>query len=426
MKKYIYNISLLAVLFLTVTACTKEDAVLDSSATEKEQPVNNTYTMTVDASLGEDVATTRALSLDGTTLKSTWVVNEEVTVYNVTKSADLDGTLKAQSAGASTTLTGTLTGTIEKNDVLTLKFRSPNYASQNGTLAYIAANCDYAKADVTVSSADGGNVTTTGAAHFANQQAIVKFTLKDKENGGALLDGTTKLAVTVGSNSYTITPASATSTLYVAIPGISGQSITLNAVVGTKIYTFTNPSATFANSQYYTVGVWMTYQNTIGIGKLIGQNGCIYENEAAATSAGTTAAGIITYIGNKSNCQHGLAIQLTNSSDASFTGAQTAASTLAAVPGCSWRIPTKEDWQYMFIGCAASGDTTTKEMRMQVNGFISTITNIPEGTTLWTSSPSGSSGYKVYFSKDLGNNNWAEFQPDTEGQPLAYRAVLAF
>ena len=66
MKKYIYNISLLAVLFLTVTACTKDDFSLDSSAIEKEQPVIKTYTMTINASKGEDVATTRALSLDGT------------------------------------------------------------------------------------------------------------------------------------------------------------------------------------------------------------------------------------------------------------------------------------------------------------------------------------------------------------------------
>ena len=424
MKKYIYNISLLAVLFLTVTACTKDDFSLDSSAIEKEQPVIKTYTMTVNASKGEDVANTRALSLDVTTLKSTWEVDEEVTVYNETKSADLGGTLKAQSAGTSTTLSGTLSGTIEKNDVLTLKFHSPSYASQDGTLDYIAANCDYATATVNVTAIDGDNVTTD-AAHFVNQQAIVKFTLKDKGNGGALLGGTTKLAVTVGSNSYTITPASPTSELFVAIPAFSGQSITLNAVVGTEIYIFTNASATFANSQYYTVGVWMTHQGTIEIGKLIGQNGCVYDNAAAAETAGTTAVGMITYLGDGSNCQHGLAIQLTNSSDASFTGAQTAASTLAAVPGCSWRIPTKEDWQYMFIGCAASGDTTTKAMKMQVNGFISTIMNIPEGTTLWTSSPSGSSGYNVYFSEASGNN-WAEFQVATEGQPLAYRAVLAF
>ncbi len=424
MKKFIHNIYLLAVLFLTVTACTKADAVLDSSATEKEQPVIKTYTMTVNANKGEDVANTRGLSLDGSTLNSTWAVNEEVTVYNVTKSADLGGTLKAQSAGANTTLSGKLTGDIGPSDKLTLKFHSPSYASQDGTLEYIAANCDYATATVNVTAIDGDNITTD-AAHFVNQQAIVKFTLKDKENSGALLDETTKLAVTVGSNSYTITPASPTSELFVAIPAFSGQ-ITLNAIVGTKVYTYTKTGVTFTNSQYYTVGVWMTHQGTIEIGKLIGQNGCIYANADEAIAAGTTAVGMITYTGNESNCQHGLAIQLNNSSDASFTGAQTAASALAAVPGCSWRIPTIEDWQYMFIGCAASGDTTAKETSMQVNGFISTITNIPEGTTLWTSSPSGSSGYKVYFSKDLGNNNWAEFQPDTEGQPLAYRAVLAF
>ena len=428
MKKYIYNISLLAVLFLTVTACTKDDFSLDSSAIEKEQPVIKTYTMTVNASKGEDVATTRALSLDGTTLNSTWAVNEEVTVYNVTKSADLDGTLKAQGAGTSTTLSGTLTGTIEKNDVLTLKFHSPSYASQDGTLDYIAANCDYATANVTVSTVVGDNVTTD-AAHFVNQQAIVKFTLKDKENGGALLDGTTKLAVTVGSNSYTITPASATSTLYVAIPGISGQSITLNAVVGTKIYTFTNPSATFANSQYYTVGVWMTHQGTIEIGKLIGQNGCIYANAAAATSAGTTAAGMIAYIGSASNCTNGLAIALADDGDKSLEGATNAAaaknrSTGLPVVGGTWRVPTKADWEHMLTACGDNYDEpnwTTTGLR----GKLQTVSaDIVMGNSYWANTPS-SSGHSYVLS--FGNPTGAYFQGgivNTEEHKV--RAVLAF
>ncbi len=427
MKKFIYNISLLAALFLVVTACTKEDSLLDSSAVEKEQPVsNNTYTMTVNASIGEDVATTRGLALDGKKLKSTWKVGETVKVYN--SSSEELGTLTAQSNGASTTLSGTLTGTIAVDNVLTLKFCSPNYASQAGTLEYIETNCDYATASVTVSSVDGGNVTTD-AAHFVNQQAIVKFTLKDKADDGATSLSASKLVVTVGANSYTITPASANNELFVAIPGFSGQSITLNAIVGSKVYTYTKSGVTFTNSQYYTRGVQMTHQGTIAIGRVIAQNGCIYETATAAASAGTTAVGMITYMGSGSNCLHGLAIQLSNSSDASFTGAQTAASALAAVPGCSWRIPTKEDWQNMFIRCAASGDTTTKETSMKVNGFISTIKNITNGTSLWTSSTSGSYGYKVYFSQVKETevyNNYAEFLVDTEGQSLAYRAVLAF
>jgi len=38
---------------------------------------------------------------------------------------------------------------------------------------------------VTVASVDGGYITTDAAANFANQQAIVKFTLKDA-NGNDL------------------------------------------------------------------------------------------------------------------------------------------------------------------------------------------------------------------------------------------------
>jgi hypothetical protein len=405
MKKYIYNIYLLAALFLVATACTKEDSMLDSSAVEKEQPVNKTYTLTVNASKGEDIATTRALTLDGSTLNSTWEVNDEVTVYNVTKSEDLGGTLKAQSAGTSTTLTGTLTGTIENGDELTLKFRSPNYASQNGTLAYIAANCDYAKADVKVTAVSGGNVTTK-AASFANQQAIVKFTLKDKGNSGALLDETTKLAVTVGSNSYTITPASPTSELFVAIPAFSGQ-ITLNAIVGTKVYTYTKTGVTFTNSQYYTIGVKMTHQGTIEIGKVIGQNGCIYENEAAATAAVTTAVARIAYVGNESNCQNGLAIALADESETkTYSSAVSTASGHTSVPGGIWRLPSKSDWEHM---------TTFLTAHHQ---------GLKEGDYWASDSYSTDYAYRATVSDD--GNSIVVTQVSHKNEGLNVRAVLAF
>ena len=44
------------------------------------------------------------------------------------------------------------------DDVLTLKFLSPNYDSQAGTLEYIATHCDYATASVTVTGVDGGAI----------------------------------------------------------------------------------------------------------------------------------------------------------------------------------------------------------------------------------------------------------------------------
>ena len=195
MTKNILSLAALLIASATFVACTNDDNIIN----EPQQPANptGTYTMTIEATKG-DAATTRALTLSGNTLNATWAQNEEVTVYNNTKKVLLDGTLKAQSDGSSTTLKGSLTGTIEKGDELILRFNSADYASQSGTLDYIAANCDFAEASITVSSVDGeNNVIPTSAASFVNQQAIVKFILKDKEDNDL---NVSNLTISAGSN----------------------------------------------------------------------------------------------------------------------------------------------------------------------------------------------------------------------------------
>lgn len=233
------------------TTCTNDELVTEPQQTPTTE---KTYTLTVNATKGGEEVGTRALSLDGTTLNAAWTEGETVTVYNVTRSIELSGTLMAQSSGTSTTLEGSLTGTIENGDKLKLKFRSPDYDTQAGTLEYIAANCDYAEAEVDVSDASTPSVTTT-AATFINQQAIVKFTLRDKADNSAL--NASSLTVNEGINSYTVTPTSATDVVYVAIPGFSNQTVTLTANVGNNYYMYSNPSVTFANSQYYAISVKM-------------------------------------------------------------------------------------------------------------------------------------------------------------------------
>ena len=222
----------------TIVSCTKDD----------EQPVEGkTYHMTITASKSGD--NTKDLTINGTTISATWAEGETVTVYNVTKSADLTGTLAAQSSGASTTLKGSLTGTIEVGDKLLLKFCSPDYSMQDGTLAYIAENCDYAEATVTVASVDGGKITANDAA-FENKQAIVKFTLKNTSNRAIWASA---LSVSVGGTIYAAVPTSTSSELFVALPGISGQAVTLSAKVGRQWYNKTQANVTFVNGQYYTV-----------------------------------------------------------------------------------------------------------------------------------------------------------------------------
>jgi len=251
MKKYLNSILSMAALLMAsatvFTACSNDDDIIG------EQPANPTgkYTMTINASKGGD-ATTRALSLDGKALNATWAEGDKVKVYN-SSNAEI-GELTAETSGASTKLKGDLSTLPTDGETLTLKFLSPSYASQNGTIEHIAANCDYATATVTA-TVSGSAVTATDA-NFENKQAIVKFSLTDKTTTSAI--SATQLVVNDGTTDYTITPASATSEIYVALPGFSGQTVTLTATAGGNTYSYEKTGVSFTNGQYYEIGVKMS------------------------------------------------------------------------------------------------------------------------------------------------------------------------
>ena len=252
MKKYLNSILSMAALLMAsatvFTACSNDDDIIG------EQPVNpaqKTYTLTVNASKGGDT-TTRALSLDGKALNATWAEGDKVKVYN-SSNAEI-GELTAETSGASTKLKGDLSTLPTDGETLTLKFLSPSYASQKGTIEHIAANCDYATATVTA-TVSGSAVTATDA-NFENKQAIVKFSLTDKTTTSAI--SATQLVVNDGTTDYTITLASATSEIYVALPGFSGQTVTLTATAGGKTYSYEKTGVSFTNGQYYEIGVKMS------------------------------------------------------------------------------------------------------------------------------------------------------------------------
>ena len=259
MKKNVFILSALclAAMTLVFSGCKKEN-------NDPQEPAQvQTYKMSIQASKGADNQANgprRVLSLDGNTLNATWQAGEQVSVYNATKDADLTGYLEAQSNGSSVQLEGTLSGTIEVGDKLTLKFLAPSYAEQEGTIEYISEHCDYAVAEnVEVTSISGETIYTVGEAAFENQQAVVKFTLLNKADDEAL-SGTTQLIVKVGEDTYTVNPASATSEMFVALPGFAGQTVTLKATVGSDTYTYEKNGATFANGNFYPVTAKLTKQ----------------------------------------------------------------------------------------------------------------------------------------------------------------------
>lgn len=133
--------------------------------------------VTLTASMGG--ATSRALSDNDNTITATFTKGDIVEVVNV--SGNSIGTLTAKSDGASTTLEGTISGSIAVNDVLTLRYRSAtaNYDGQVGTLAGIATNQDYAEGTLTVKTTSPELTFTSNHVTLRAKQSITKFTFKD-------------------------------------------------------------------------------------------------------------------------------------------------------------------------------------------------------------------------------------------------------
>ena len=169
----ITSLSAASIAALALVSCQKE------TTPAPEQPSAKTYTLTVDATKGDDV---KALSLDGQVLNVKWAATDQVSVFPGNWATPAMGTLTAAaSETGSTTLTGAVTGA-NKGDNLNFLFPRAewSYTGQKGILLSdensIEKKYDYAAATVTVNEVDGTTITTN-TANFTSQQAIVKFRL---------------------------------------------------------------------------------------------------------------------------------------------------------------------------------------------------------------------------------------------------------
>ena len=280
MIKNIY-FSLLLIAGLMLTACSSDD----NSAAQAPK----TYYMTVDATKGVNEAASpayrRALNLSGSTLSASWATTEHVYVQGTLSSDGVtkfwfEGSIQPQTAGTTTRLNGAISlpagwqyssidEAIGTPYCVNLQFpRSGDldYTGQTGTLADIAAKYDYAIATDVRFDIENDHIVGTNSATFDNQQAIVKFTLIDKADETTKLNPTA-LTIQFGEESISLTsiPAATYTTngdgvLYVAIPGFSGQNVTLTATCGSGTYTYTKTNATFVNGKYYEISVKMTKQ----------------------------------------------------------------------------------------------------------------------------------------------------------------------
>lgn len=273
----------------------------DNDAVAEQQSVKPTgkYTMTVQVTKGD--ADTRALKLGEDDqgkpiVDAYWTQGEKVEVYQNQNGETLLGTLTAAaSEGITTTLTGTLEVAPLAGEALYFylhaRDRSGRYTSQNGTLASIAENQDFAEGVVQPydenSAPNGftihGTQVNVPSLTLESKQAIVKFTLLDAATDEALY--VTSLTVTdealnlssqdenpsfISGAPLTITPASpasSTDKFYVAISNLNKADkhshLVLTATgedgneyIYTKEYS-AGASVYFTHGMYYTRTVKM-------------------------------------------------------------------------------------------------------------------------------------------------------------------------
>ena len=390
------------------------------------RPQSGTLRLTVDANIDTSDDTNRAFSIDGSgRLVSTWQTGDVVYVYSNNESTTSIGTLTPATTGSSSArLEGNInaTGLIEGQKLyLETQPRTYSFASQTGSLS----NLFYAKAEATF-SINGGNATISNAT-FTRPMAVVKFTLKDKATTYAI--EASPLIIKIGETTYTVTPTSAASEIYFAIPGFSDKDITLTATVGTDTYTYHKTGVTFANGKYYAIVVNLVrIPIAADIGKIIASDGRIYDVSGPLPDLVSPVA-MIAYIGNASECAHGLAIALSDDAPASFSTAGTNAAShtpTAPILGGTWRTPSLADWENMFDACKTSGDGKSGSDWTHA-GFRGKLkacgTDLTKDEKYWTSTTSeGENGYCI----SVGGETSASIQSTYKINTLKARAVLAF
>ena len=445
----------MAALALMTAACSNDD---NEFAPQPQKAEGITITAQLAPKTGG--ATTRAVSDGGYKIVSEWAVNEHIAVlYEVggTKYA-ADATITAVDGSGAATITFTVeAGTANdtpctlvyplsaaKDDHTGVKDAATLLAAQDGTLN---ANLDVRVGAGTIQTTTPGlTVTTQPAAQFA----IFKFTVKNSD-GSATID-VKPLTITIGAQDYVITPASATSELFAALPAISSEAVTFTATGSdSKTYTASKASVSFSAGKYYQSNIKLTEQAPVSlivspeVGQVIGDDGKNYADAAAATSAGATAVAKIVYVGSDNGedapYNHGLALALSNANggisckwktsntDAGHT--KQASDTFTEESGLQYNDATHNSDTYPAFkaaianngtaaptGCSAWFLASGYQWKKMAGAAGLTNLGLTEGAAYWSSSERVDSQAWVFL-----NGNWYQINKNTGFRVLA---CLAF
>lgn len=387
---------LTAVALVALAGCKKEAA----------PEVSHTYTLTIEATKAGE-SDTKALSVDGSTLSRTWGISDKVYVYNTKTWSMMEGYLQPQidDYGKTTaTLTGTLTGTVNPGDGLTLychlkdpSKRGMDYRDQKGTLDNVSVIYDFGSGSAVVKEVKGDVIVPEATTTFTSEQAIVKFVFKDK-SGASINPTSLKLDIQNADGDHYIkrwdgvevgdpegvleltgiNPSTTTDGVYVAIRMRADDAMTpitkmiFEAEDGN--YKYTGEVAgriTFQNGKYYVRNVTFkkdaTYvgaetllssaQKDQHLGWVVDKDAKIYPPEAVKKGA-VDAKAVIVYFDDANTPGKRLCIARRDL-NYTFEGSPESNWERACwtdanwykywvddnpVAGCTWKLPSREDW----------------------------------------------------------------------------------
>lgn len=350
----------MAALALMTAACSNDDNDLTTQQPQKAKGI----TITAQLAPKTSGATTRAVSESGgssSRINSYWAVNEHIAVlYEVggTKYA-ADATITDVDDDDAATITFTVEAGTPDNTTCTLVYplsaAKEDHSGVKDATTLLAAQDGTLNANLDVRVGAGKIQTTTPGLTDITQPeaqfAIFKFTTKNSD-GSATID-VNPLTITIGSQDYVITPASATSELFVALPPISSEAVTFTATGSdSKTYTASKASVTFSAGKYYQSNIKLTEPapalniTSPSVGQVIGDDGKNYDY--GSLPGGVTAVAKICYVSG----EHGLALALADEGRMNWsTAITTAAAHTPAFTGGTWKLATKDEWTNM-IGAA--------------------------------------------------------------------------
>ena len=421
------KIFMMAALALTFAACSNNDDI-DFAQQPVEQPANGEITITATLDVN-DGASTRALSIDGSNIASTWKTTDQFAILYNNGTEDTKSVATVDKIdGTTVTITFTIPASLANNTACTIVYPASAanaantgadvataLATQDGTIG----NCPEVR--VGTATIDKDNHNLTSVTKLEAQNAIFKFTLS-----GPSIDATHPLVIKKGENDVvtTVTPASSTTSVYVAMPPAASSTYRFIVNTDDNKYIKSGTAAITAGKYYETTLDLSTARYPLALsnatvddlGSVIGADGKIYLNMTAATGASpaTTAVAMIAYV---SDTGHGLALALADEGWMNWSTAKTTCEAhTPAVTGGTWQLPSRDDWNNMIT--AAGSYTALRD------GFSSFGGTNMDARPYWSSTDAYTIGsLQIKYAYKFNEGSWGTFGSTGDQNT---RACLAF